>query len=255
MIHKAMLGTIGLFMLALAGCNPGVAAADKSEYTKNDLHVYQVPEGHEAEVRNLLQDVSYPISAVSSAGVNTVLVHIKPKFTGGGHFVVSAPEGIHKGIRELVSVLAKSPPRQIQPSVECAYWLVLGWPAEEVEIHPRLTEVRTALESLAPLGPMRFELLEKIQIRARDGEQGRTKGLHAQIDQAPSVESGRIGLRMEIFVSDGKRDRAAQLETGLSLKPDQIAVLGEAGFRPQVEGRPDAGEPTLFYLARARIVE
>ena len=70
-------------------------------------------------------------------------------FTGNGYFVLSAPESIHEGVRQLLDELAKHPAAPPQASIDTTYWLVLGWPAKDAVIPDRLAEIAPALKTLS----------------------------------------------------------------------------------------------------------
>ena len=221
--------------------------------SKHVLKTYQVPAGHETALKRLLQGNSYPIQVISDNGAQTQFVRLNPQFTGSGYFVLSAPEGIHDGVRGLLDVVTKQDLKATQPLVKVTYWLVLGWPSDKTEIGPQLEAISEPLGELTSLGTMRFELLESLNITALDGEEGIARGRLATTKHTGFVENGKIELRLEIQVRGKGPD--ALIETVLSIKPDQYAVLGQAGYTPDstpIERMGNAG-PTLFYLAHAEI--
>lgn len=252
-----------LVMMVLAACSgerkasaPPAAQQTAAPWEPHQLRTYAVPAGHEQDLKRLLESSSYPVSVVSQQGTQTQFVRLNPQFTGSGYFVLSAPAGIHDGVKGLIDVLGKAPAPRAASTIEVGYWLVLGWPAAQTEVSPQLAEAADALKQLGNLGPMRFEPLEKLTLAALDGEEGETTGRLATIKQVAASGNDAVKLNVEIMVRGF--EGPASVQTALELKPGQFAVLARAGYTPGREARgtdltAPAGEPTLFYLVRARV--
>lgn len=231
---------------ACVECQSGSATA---AYPAIVLRTYQVPAGQDKLVERLLDGTtSYPVSVVSAQGVQTQFVHPTPHFTGNGYFVLGAPETIQQGVRQLLDELARHPGAPAQSSVDTTYWLVLGWPAKDTAISERLADVAPALKTMSNFGAMRFELLERIELVALDGEQAHAGGQTAHVKQTASRDRNAMELRVEVSASG---DTPATLETTVTVKPGQFAVFGQSGFVPRGAMQTDP-KPTLFYVVRAQ---
>jgi hypothetical protein len=154
----------------------------------------------------------------------------------------------------MLEIIGKSPP-PAPTAVEVTYWLVLGSPAAEVGAGAGLGELSKLLDKLAGLGPMRFELLERLQVRTLDGEQSRVSGRYAKLEQRASVDGSRIELVIEAEVV--AQGRPVTLDSALALEAGQFGVLGQVGYAPDVGNMPAGAQDVsvLFYVARAEIVK
>lgn len=256
------LGLVFLFSFSSACTSPKAAPAPTetpvvaSGDAEHVMRTYQVPPGHQKSVARLLEATSYPVSATSANGTQTMFVRLHPQFTSDGYFVLSAPKGLHAGVEELLSVVAKAKPIAGPPAVRVSYWLVLGYPADDLEIDPKLVGITKALEPLTELGVKRFELLEGLSLMALDGEEGVVRGRLTTVKHTASTDAGSIELRLSIHAIGGGKNNSF-VETAVNLKPGQFAVLGQAGYTAEASGLNKVGEaePTLFYLAKAETVD
>jgi hypothetical protein len=213
------------------------------------LKTYKVPPGQEKLVQRLLDGTtSYPVSVVSAQGNQTQFVNPRPHFTGNGYFVLSAPETIHEGVRQLLDELGKHPAAPPQASIDTTYWLVLGWPAKDAVIPDRLAEIAPALKTLSSLGPMRFDLLERLALVALNDQEARASGQTAKIKQTASHDSGAFELRVEVETTG---ETLGRIDTTVTVKPGQFAVFGQSGFVLRGAMLTDP-RPTLFYVVRAQ---
>lgn len=226
-------------------CQSGSAA----NYPVLVLKTYKVPDGQEKLVERLLDGTtSYPVSTVSAQGQQTQFVNPRPHFTGNGYFVLSAPEAIHEGVRQLLDELAKHPAPPPQPSVDATYWLVLGWPVKDAPLPDRLTEIAPALKTLGNLGPMRFELLERLELAALDGQEASAQSQNVQLRQTASRDGAAYQLRINVTTQG---ETVGKIETTVAVKPGQFAVFGQSGFIPKGATLLEP-KPTLFYVIRAQ---
>lgn len=217
--------------------------------TAQVMRTYQVPSGQDKTVERLLRGNSYPIQVVSPAGTNAQFVSLRPQFTGDGYFVLSAPIGIHEGVRQLLEELKTHPAKSGPPSVDVTYWFVLGYPSKDAVIPDQVAELAPALKSMANLGAMRFELFEKIEVNALDGEEAHTVAEHAEVRQTASIDKDSVQLRIEVKAAG--EAAAAFINTMVTTHPGQLTVLGQGGFRPR--GTPSSAQSsTLFYMIRAK---
>ena len=213
------------------------------------MRTYKVPQGQDKLVERLLHNTtSYPIAVMSEKGINTQLVNPTPHFTGNGYFVLSAPENIQEGVRQLLEELAKNPAPPAPASIDATYWLVLGWPAKEASVPDRLSEITPALKGLASLGPMRFDLLERLELVALDGDEAHTLGNSSEIFQTAARDGNSFELRVKLR-ADG--DSPGRVDTTVTVKAGQFAVFGQSGFVPKGAAQSEP-KPTLFYVVRAR---
>lgn len=254
-MNKHLLLSIGcVAALALPGCKKtqpaGAAAVPDGQPLPHVLKTYEIPPGHARSLERLLRGTSYPIQVVTEGGAQTQFVRLNPQFTGGEFFVLSAPESIHAGVKEVLAKVAASKSVEASRSLEVTYWLVLAWPATgaEAPMPPELQSIGETLGSTAELGPRRFELLERLEITTLDGEEGKTNGQYGVVRHTASMVGDGVELRLSINIMGGRKD--AGLETAVNLRPDQLAVLGQVGYIPQrYEGD---GMPALLFVARAQ---
>jgi hypothetical protein len=230
-------------------CGDCQAGSGGATYPIIVMRTYKVPLGQEKLVQRLLHHTtSYPIQVVSSAGTQTQMIQPEIHFTGNGYFVLSAPENIQDGVKQLLDELAKNPPPPPPASIDTTYWLVLGWPAKDTTVPDRLNEIAPALKGLANLGPMRFDLLERVELVALDGDEARTVGLNAEVKQTAARDGNAVQLNVEIIASG---DTTGRVTTTVTVKTGQFAVLGQSGFVPKNTLQLDQ-KPTLFYVVRAQ---
>jgi hypothetical protein len=227
-------------------CQSGSAAPG---YPSVALRTYKVPDGQEKLVERLLDGTtSYPVSVVSAQGQQTQFVNPRRHFTGNGYFVLSAPDSIHEGVRQLLDELGKHPAPPAQPSIDATYWLVLGWPGKEAPVPDRLGEIAPALKTLGNLGPMRFELLERVELVALDGQTAHARGQNARIEQTAARDGAMFQLRINV---DTQGETVGKVETTVTVKPGQFAIFGQSGFVPTGATLAEP-KPTLFYVVHAQ---
>src|SRR5450432_1700907 len=199
------MNRILLLVAALAACHPTDTAkvTDAHDTTTHVLRTYQIPPGHEKMVERLLRGNSYPITVTAGdkAVVQTQFRKLDPQFTGDGYFILSAPIGIHEGVKQLLEELKSRPTTAAGPSsIESSYWMVLGYPSTKTEISGQLEVIAPALKGLSDLGPMRFEPYETVQVTSLDGEESRATASRAEVRQTASADKDTIDVRLEIKV-------------------------------------------------------
>jgi len=247
-----------LFLAALAACRTAESTSRPCGDCQSGnppnvplivMRTYKVPQGQEKLVGRLLHNTtSYPIAVMSEKGINNQLITPQPHFTGNGYFVLSAPENIQDGVRQLLDELAKNPQPPAPASIDATYWLVLGWPAKETTASDRLGEIAPALKGLANLGPMRFDLLERLEVLALDGDEARTIGNTAEVKQTAARDGNALELRLEVTAHG---DSPGKVDTTVTVKTGQFAVFGQSGFVPKGAAQSEP-KPTLFYVVRAQ---
>ena len=247
----------------LAGCStkpappPPQATVAPNDYAQaHILRTYKVPDGQDKRVERLLRGLSYPVQVVSAQGTQTQFVHMGPQLIGDGYLTLSAPAGIQDGVRQLLDELKSSKVPAPPATVETTLWMILGWPAKERAVSPELADAAGALDALASLGPMRFELLDRTQILAVDGEEATASGNAIdRLVETAVVDGDAIELRLVVRVRGGQAPTG--IETAVSVKPGQFAILGQAGYMPNtpttaLPGSGRDGRASLFYVVRAR---
>jgi hypothetical protein len=236
MILRTIAATLALAAVAgaLTGCDGnGAAASDHPEPLV--LRTYKVPQGLESDVRSML----YTVLGGSESPAGRVT-------TGpGGTLVVVAPEALHQGIEGLIGEIGglDSPAKPVP--VKLTYWLVIGRPGGDgsglagTEIAPVLAEIVNSQ------GPMRFELLERLELTSTGEERAGMTGATARIQQRASVIQDRVVADVEIATSG-----VGVIETRVQLQPRQFLVLGQAGYRDSTSRDPLQVDGTLFYVIR-----
>lgn len=246
----------GLLLALAAGCKKApksaAVAVPDGQPLAHVLKTYEIPPGHAKSLERLLRGNSYPIQIVTKDGAQTQFVRLNPQFTRSGFFVLSAPETIHAGVAEILAKVAASKPTEGPPSLEVTYWLVLAWPTDkgEAEVPADLAVIGKQLAETTELGPRRFELLERLDITALDGEEGKTHGQYGIVRHTASSVGDAVELRLDITIMGGRKE--AGLETAVSIRPNQLAVLGQVGYIPARPAAEGSDMPTLLFVARAR---
>jgi hypothetical protein len=246
----------GLVLGLLAGCGgkPAPSAAPQTDAQAHILRTYKVPDGQDKRVERLLRGLSYPVQVVTAQGTQTQFVRLGPELIGDGYMTLSAPAGIHEGVRELLDQLKGSKVPPPPATVETTFWLVLGWPAQERSLAPDLKDAAAAIDTLGDLGPMRFELLDRVQVMTIDGEDAQASGNAIdRLTVTPVVDGDSIALRLNVRVRGGQAPTG--IETSINVKPDQYAILGQAGYVPDRAAAPPPGRASLFYVVRARTMK
>jgi len=240
------ISVLALFLAAVA-CNASDSVpiddgdASLAKLHRHVLRTYPVPKGHQKTLRRLLESSTYPITVVSKEGQQTQFVWLNPQFTGKGYFVLSAPVGIHDGVKELLSVLENVPP-QPSSTINVTYWAVKGQPASSLELDDSVTELEKPLRALGV--NMRFSLVEKVSLETMDGKRAIANGRTIDAEHVAMYQDNRIDLAITHL-----RDHyGGYINTQLSLKPGQFAVVGQAGAMKDIAEREDA---TMIYIVRA----
>ena len=245
--HAAMIAMVATACRSQDSVQKATCGDGCQSETAHILRTYQVPQGQDKTVARLLRGNMYPIQVTGAQGTQTQFVHLNPQLTGDGYFVLSAPIGIHEGVRQLLEELKSRRPKTGSPSVDVTYWLVLGYPSKESVIPDQLADLAPALKTMTNLGAMRFELFEKLEVNALDGEEARAKGARVELKQTASIDKDDVELRIEAQTAG---DPWNKMETVITTHPGQFAALGQSGFHFQ--GAPATDLPTLFYVIRAK---
>lgn len=228
---------------------PATTGSIEEESPEYVLRSYEVPEGYGQEISstlaNLLDLNDQQVGGVTLAPNNRVLV--------------VASEPIQAGVAELLDNLDLDDPAALESSIRVDYWLVLGQPAESesntqgfAEIAPALAEISSAQ------GPMTFVLLDRLTLLSTEYSRASANGRHLSVRQGHR----RVGddLVLELSVDSGNNS----ITTAARVRPGQLTVLGQVGYRPDTFRPPSPGDGDtsadqmddgmLFYVIRASVV-
>lgn len=254
-------------IVAAAACQsqptPPPTAASASEAEGSDpqatiLRTYEVPAGMERTIVQVLSHNRYRVRTTDENGaVQSRSLTLDPQVVGQGRIILAAPRGMHEGVDELIAAFREGGAQPAAShSISVTYWLVVASPSEARATGDGLAEVQEALEALTNLGTMHFELLEKQRLVGLDGERVRSEGRISTIRHDAVVN--RDAIELNLGVSAGSLPNEARLDTSIGIRPEQFAVLGQAGFVPPedvAEKLPSPGNTTLFYVARAQVLD
>ncbi len=167
--------------------------------------------------------------------------------TPDGRLLVAAPQGVQKGIRELLKDAEKRPTPSGPSSIELTYWLVVARPDQAATVGPGLTELTAPLKAVSGAeGGLSFELLDRVSLVVLSDDQGSTSSKHFQVRQRASLSGNRVVANVELDPNG-----PAKLDTRVALDVDQFLVLGETGYEPQTGGAPtpkDDGSRLLYVV-------
>lgn len=216
---------------------------------------HEFPPGRAADIRRLFEGhvVSYPISVVSSAGVQTQFVNPKPVFVGDRRFVIGLPPSMHVALDKLIAGLA---PQAVASSstYELTFWAVEAIAATESEVPRDLAEIGPMLEKLSGLGKRRFKSLDRVAARARDGAE--TKATGRLLEIANTLSSVPEGLELELTLAlkgawTDKPEMGPRIETTLEVMENQPVVIGDSALAAASDGAANL----VLYVVRATRVD
>lgn len=241
------LGALAV-VVALAGCKEKEVRFQPAEPAEQSASValksYDVPSGHAQQVRTVLRSVFHEQEITARA-----------ELSPDGQLLVLGPDGVQRGVDELLAKMKDRKPPPAPPSVELNYWLVIGTPAAEHTVGAGLDEIRGALDSLsAAQGPMRFVKMDRMRVKSLADEHANANGIYGSVRQRATLADDKVLADVGIDVGGGGR-----LDTRLAIEPGQLLVLGEAGidmsrYTPSpVDGQE--GPFTLFYVVRADVTD
>ncbi len=251
---NARLSVLSACWLALtAGCRP----LENSGHPELVLRTYDVPQAAAGPIRIALNSVF--VTGPSTGGEKGAE---PPKYVAradvapGGKLIVLASEPVQAGVQALVDEVRNHPPAA-QQTVELRYWLVEGYPeAKPAAPGPDLQDVQSALEAISRTdGPLEFKLVQKLRVSSLVNERGEAEGARAKVVQQASVSGNQVvaDIRFEFG-----HLRHHELNTRISVTPEQTVVLGAAGYdgtEPSVTDStktlPTPPGATLYYLVRA----
>jgi hypothetical protein len=229
-------------LLLLTACDRAPVAAEP----ELQLRTYEVPSGYARELRNTLRD-TFQLNGKEDAA-SVARVSLAPD----GRLVVLAPPKLQEGVARILEEVARKPP-PAPSSVQMTYWLVLGRRAQgEPGSSAALAEVQPALDELVKAqGPMRFELLERLQLATLSGERGSIDGRQAKISHDATTIGDGVMARIQLFPTGGN-----SVTTTVQLEPNQTAILAQSGYQRPLREQAEATDEsaTLLFVVRANPV-
>jgi hypothetical protein len=178
--------------------------------------------------------------------------------TSDGLLVVTARESAQDGVQALLWEVSQKKP-EATPSIHFDVWLVSGTPATGATPanQPGLTEVAPALASIQKsAGPHRFELIERLALQARSGdENSQMQGAFTDLQVVPTVRRDPkgeplIAAKIQVRYSPrGTNQGPTQgtLKALTELRPGELLVIGQsslAGTTPTAQ---------MYYIVRASL--
>lgn len=208
------------------------------------MRSYYVQGDHADEVRNALQS-----SLRGSEDDKHYLGRVT--LAPNGQLIVTAPESIHRGVEELLNdVLAHSPGPT--PTIKLEAWFVRG-SATAGTSDATLNEIQPALTAIADAQGLRqFQLIEKLTLHVRAGQEGDVQGAHSVMRVEPTVrraskEQSTVFTKLSLSLMRS----GARLNAEMDMKPGELLVLGQSAYVK--EGSNSGDEQMLYYVVRATL--
>ena len=236
---------VAAIALVQLGC---VQGQDEKKSDAMVLRTYRVPKQSSAKILGVLKSVLW-----FSEGKDTGHWAGHPELLPNGDLIVIAPEAVQAGVQQIVDDAVKNP---IQPNrnFEMRYWLVLGHPAPAASSFPGAADIQPALDEISKSqGPQAFTLLDRFRVDSIGTQDGEASSPRTQITQTvwDSGDIESIAARIKISVWPFDPPERSRLDTYVRLKPDQLLVLGEAGYQPPKNAPAVPEGTTLYYVVRA----
>jgi hypothetical protein len=188
--------------------------------------------------------------------------------TADGRLLVTAPESAQRDVQRILAEVAANKPEPT-PAIRFDVWLVSAAlrPAAPSDSGPGLVEVGPALADIQKVqGPMHFELIEKLALQARAGnEDSQIQGAHFGMRITPTVRHDSKGepviaarINVEMITGGGmpsftnNYSLPGSLRVQTEVRPGQLLVIGQSSLpvRPGANPTPDTQE---FYIVRASL--
>jgi hypothetical protein len=180
-----------------------------------------------------------------------------------GLLLVDAPESVQTGVQGILAEVAAKKPAPT-PAIHFETWLVSAVPGPAVKANngPGLVEIGPALADIQKAqGPMHFDLLEKLTLQARAGDDdSQIQGVHAGMRVTPTVRNDSKGDPVIAAKINVQIVRAASpiptvgppgsLKALVELRPGQLLVIGQSSLTTG----PSADSPAqMYYIVRASL--
>jgi hypothetical protein len=183
-----------------------------------------------------------------------------------GLLLVNAPESVQTGVQGILAQVAANKPAPT-PAIHFEIWLVSAAPGKPATADngAGLGEVRPALADIQKTqGPLHFELLEKLALQARAGnEDSQIQGAHATMRITPTVRHDSkddpvIAARINVQVTATAPPQfpptvsnPGSLKALVELRPGQLLVIGQSSLtaRPIADSTP----AQMYYIVRASL--
>lgn len=179
--------------------------------------------------------------------------------TADGRLLVSAPESVQKGVESVVAEVAANKPAPT-PSIRFEVWLVSAVPGTAAapdsgvfaDVSPALADIQKSR------GPLRFELVEKLALQVRAGDDGEMQGAHSDMRVAPTVRNDSKGdpvIAAKVSVRLMPRGNGmvqGSLRALTELRPGQLLVIGQSSL-PGKGSTDSAPDGQVYYIVRASL--
>ncbi len=182
--------------------------------------------------------------------------------TADGRLLVAAPESVQKGVESIVADVEARKPAPT-PTIRFEAWLVSAIPGTAGTADgPGLAEVAAALAGIRKsTGPQRFELIEKLALQARAGnDDNEVQGAHGDMRITPTVRhdpkgdaviAARVSFRLSP-VRYGVPGPPGALKALTELRPGELLVIGQSNL-PGANASDSAPETQVYYILRASL--
>ena len=180
--------------------------------------------------------------------------------TADGRLLVSAPPSVQKGVESVVAEVAANKPAPT-PSIRFEVWLISAVPgtAAAADSGSVFADVTPALADIQKSrGPLRFELVEKLALQVRAGDDGEMRGAHSEMHVVPTVRSDSkgdpvIAARVQVrLMARGNGMVQGSLRALTELRPGQLLVIGQSSL-PGKGPTDSAPDGQVYYIVRASL--
>jgi hypothetical protein len=167
-------------------------------------------------------------------------------------------------VASIVAEVAAAKPTPT-PSIHFETWLVAAAPGTGAspDDGPGLMEVGPALADIQKAqGPLHFELFEKLDLRARAGDDSLIQGARSTMRVTATERSDAkgepvIAARFNMEISPFNVGSPGMLKALAELRPGQLLVIGQSNLpsRNFANPNPNPTQPTqqVYYIVRASL--
>jgi hypothetical protein len=136
-------------------------------------------------------------------------------------------------------------PGATSSTYELTYWIVDAATADKTEVPADLAEA--GLDKLTGLGARKFQLVDRVSARTRDGSKAKLGGRLTRIEHRVASGPDGIELDVELQLQAKPGEPAPTIETTLQVPIDRPIVVGDSSTATATN--------LLLYVVRARRVE